>query len=231
MKIPNGLVSILIVLIGIGVIYGLGRWGKSLDADVERWREETKVVLELGKAFRAMLAEAEVEKARLRAERDSARVEERRLRRLALQNARQDSIAREEAERTPVADIAIRLRLRPLGPDEFVADSATVRLLWVTQMDLQFAASERDRLSLLVPNLESQNTSLQRSLLLTEGQLVTATTRISTLEETLRVGLEVTECKIFGLFKCPSRGAMFIIGGITGAVAVTTLAITTGGGS
>ncbi len=229
MKIPNGLVSILIVLIGIGVIYGLGRWDKGIDEDVARWREEAKVVLELGNAYRAVIAAAEVEKARLRAERDSAEAEEGRLVRLAIVNARQDSIAREEAERTPVADIAIRLRLRPLGPDEFIADSTTVRLLWATRLDYQEAASERNRLSLLVPNLRFQRSKADSLRLIAEGQFMTATTRISTLEKTLRVGLEVTECKILGLFKCPSRGAMFIIGGITGVVAATTVAMTTGG--
>lgn len=222
----DGIPTVLLLLIGAGVLYGLGRWDKGIDEKVERWRTETEQVLDMGKAYRAKLAEAEVEKTRLQDERDTAQVEERRLRRLATQNARQDSIAREEAEKTPVADIAIRLRLQPLGPNEFIADSSTVRLLWATQLDYRSAASERDRLSLLVPNLTRQNTSLQKSLVFTEKQFATASARVVTLELQLEKGLEATQCKVLYLFKCPSRGVMYIAGAVTAVVAVK---LTSGG--
>jgi len=228
--LPHGVPTILAVALAAVILYGLGRWDRSLDDKVERWREEVERVLEMGNAFRARMAQVEAEKARLQAERDSIEAVEARLRREAWRIARADSIAREEAARTPVADLAVRLHLRPWTANEFIADSLVVRDLWATHLDRDLFQAENARLSSLVSNVQAQNTNLRQSLVLTESQLVTATDRISTLEATLRDGLRVTECKILGLFKCPSRGTMFILGGITGAVAVTTVVLATGGG-
>lgn len=218
--IPSGLLTMLVVVVGAGALYGLGRWDSGVNARLEAWQDAVDAVLAQHKAFAARedSLQTVADSAVARASRDSTAAAGSRRQLLA---ARQRAVERRvEIGTQDLNELASGLRLVPIAINQWAADSNAVRFLAGVQAD---ATSALEQVTLLEQEnvaLTSQTVNLGTALRAAQSRGDTALTRVTALEELLQEGRDLSECKILFFFPCPSRGVAFVAGGVTASVIV-----------
>jgi uncharacterized coiled-coil protein SlyX len=179
-----------IILVGVVVIYALGRWDASESTRLANWLEETEQHVENG-----------LEWLRYRVERDSLLQEQKkaeaRVAVLDVQLADQrralseleGMIARDSAASADasIADLLPKLKLEPIPGGRYATDSTGVRFLEELRMDA-LQAPLVPVLREQVRMLEDQRAELRRALLLADERADSSDARVIVLEGLLEEG-------------------------------------------
>lgn len=208
----------IILLVGLAmlVIYALGRWDARVSTQLKELRDDTRVVLALGKvarrrsdSLRLLEREAIEQASLLKALEDSL---ETRLEELS----EMDSAETDTARDLSVEDLLLPLRLAPIesvaGRILYGTDSAGVRFL--ARRMLRLGQLER-RLPVVERIAASRNASItlwQAVAAAARARADSAESRIVVMEGLLEDWQSTTSCKILWLIPCPSRGLAFVGG-------------------
>jgi hypothetical protein len=221
--IPTGMIPTLIIIAGMMFWYGIARWDAMISANERQWIQETRASIERGHRVREFADSLRGQAARDSARADSFATIAANLRWARRMNARADSVARERAESTAVAVLASRLEMKPIAPDEFVADSNGVRRLYQLKLDADFARLELPQLREENSALREESRNLRDVARLTKLEADTLRAQNLDYEARLEEGLKVIGCKIVGFIPCPSR---WVSAGLGAAAVVITLGVT-----
>lgn len=215
----------IVSLIGVAllVLYALGRWDARVSAEFRELRDDTRIVLALGKVARRrsdslrLLEREAIDQAALRKsleDRLETRLEE---------LSEMDSTETIAARDLSVEDLLPSLRLAPIRSDEggfhYGTDSSGVRFL--ANRMLRLDQLER-RLPVVVRLAESRDSSLtlwQAAAAAAQVRADSAESRVVALEGLLEEWQATTSCKILWLIPCPSRGLAFV-GGAAATIAI-----------
>lgn len=212
-------------LIGISlvILYGLGRWDSMVSARYSELRQDTRVIMDLGKVARRRSDSLRLlEREALAQARTNRRLED------SLETSLGSLAETDLQEVADLRDVAVwdllpPLQMQPIqGHETQIAsiDSAGVRFLSRRMLRL-------DQLERRLPIVESLASSQGRSLTLFEAAASAAQTRADSAEDRV-VDLEklvvrwqaASTCKILLFLPCPSRGLSFVGGVAAAAVAV-----------
>ena len=221
--LPTSAISLLIIALGAGVLYGLGRWDQSIDSQLRAHNEQVDRQLgqfkKLYSRFQDSVTALEVghqqhadslhdvatgARRQLAGVRDSLAV-------LAL-SAQSDSIE------SVLADLPFMVQI---DRNTFQTDSLGLRN--IAALNIMAIGYEKE-----VPLLE-QEVEAQRLELLDWKELYrlanvradSAHARTLSLEADLATGRRLSQCRIIGFIPCPSRGVMLVVGlGLGAAVTV-----------
>jgi hypothetical protein len=207
----------LALLVGAGalLLYLLGRWDASLDAQQAALERETATVLAVSGTLRAhrdslrqiedSLAAVDRELARHERTADSALAALRRLAQIEV-----DSVAL-----APLADLLPPLRLHPVHVGDqqlYATDSAGVRVLAGRLLRVDQLERENTALGTLADARALRLEALSRQVLAATLRADTAEARIGVLEPLLARWEASRQCKILWLVPCPSRTTALVVG-------------------
>lgn len=214
---------VTLLVLGAVLLYGLARWDRSIDRRLAELKAETARVIEIIRSSREWADSVRALEDSLGAVDAALALEARRARAAleelhALAQAEVDSVAS-----SPLDDLLPPLRMRPIlvaGDTVYGTDSTGVRILSARM--LRLAQVERE----LPVVRDLADTRADRI-----GVLTLQVAAVSDLADTLQAQLNLAEpvleawqkhssCKILGLVSCPSRTTSYIIGVVTGGIAV-----------
>jgi hypothetical protein len=179
-----------LVLLAAALLYGLGRWDQHVSADEQRWAEHARMALAAGKAYRQLQEEGDRQLQKAQRAAQQARQQADRATELS------DSLGREiEAAEATTGDMTS------------AEDSSRQ---WHTLFQMRTRQQMQTAAALTARTLERDE--LQGQVGVLTSQRDSARARVAQLEVTVAQGLEVKECRILGLVRCPSRGVMFVAG-------------------
>lgn len=214
--------AITLVLLGVVILYGLGRWDSSIDRRLQELKAETAAVLDLIEARRAWVDSVRALEDSLGAADAALALQERRTRATLRELAARDTAVVEWAESSPVDSLLPLLRMRPLQLDTttwYATTEAGVRLLARGMLRVPVLDRRVEELGSLAA------TRLSRIETLTTLGLASRV-RADSLQADLDRAVPVMEawqkhsgCKILGFIKCPSRTTALVIGVLAGGTA------------
>ena len=189
MKPRSLLLPIVVLVLGLLLLRQLDRWGARLDVRYEAWVAHVDSLL--GPSHDRYVAL-----------RDSLRLERER-------HAREAQEAGQRAQAVLQRANTLEVRLRALLADTTVVGlRAALDTSLLVIVELRGALAEKD----------TKIGGLTAQLAIMGRQALEDSTRIAELEETLAEGVEVTQCRILGVIKCPSRTVVFAAGILGGFV-------------
>lgn len=213
--------AVALVVLGLAVIYLLGRWDSSIDTALAAYNKTVDLALDQTRDYRAwrdsMLAEQAAREAEA-AERD------RTIARQGSAIARmRDRIAEDStvSARSSVAELLEGLHLRPIHRGTYGTDSAGVRFLEGLRLQA-LKAPLVDSLIAQRDTLKSQIETVREALGIANTRADSADAWHDRLTGLLEEGQKVRGCRIAGFIPCPSRPVIFVGGLVIGG---TTVAI------
>jgi hypothetical protein len=208
--------TVVILAVGAGILYGLGRWEGRLDQKLELWKDKAETALAAGKAYRArqdsLIARADSAEARS-SRLDSEITDLRGQIRVAEDSARTVALA---ASSGPLDSILPRLRLVRAGRNVFQADSSGVRYLGRLAADAQRAQTVIPLLRKELGLERQKSLAFQEAARFHELRANSAEARVVELEIVVKEGIEARSCSIAGFLPCPPGGVLLIVGLVAG---------------
>lgn len=213
-------------LIGISlvILYGLGRWDGLVSARYSELRDDTRVILDLGKAARRRSDSLRLlERAALAQAQTVKRLED------SLETRLGSLDARDLQEVADIQSLSLRallppLRMQPIvseGQISYATDSAGVRFLSGRMLRLSQLERRLPVADSLARSRAGHVVLLEAASGAASARADSAESRVGDLEKQLERWLDASSCHILLPFiPCPSRGLSFV-----GGVAVTIVAV------
>lgn len=219
----------IVVILGMAVIYGIGRWDSRIARRSAELQEETDSFLERTRERRMFLDSIETLNRELAARDDSLAAIEAvaAARLLEVRQLARREVA--ELENTPVDSL-----LRPLRLEALELPPPAVRVVYATdEPGVRFLAGRMLRLAQVERELPIVSRMADTRALRIEtlrGQVGLLTAARDSLAEDLSLAAPLlerwrahNECQIFWVIDCPSRTASFVIGAVVGGLTVVAL--------